>query len=161
MWEHFHQYILYTVYIYIYIYIYCVHILWINNIPTLLECLWSLLAGTRADIEHPGLIVITSSTSSQCGLVISPLITDHMTQFTCQYIQCGPIGDPVKLCPRQVPCLYEGQSVSLFYFQVQCHLLAGFIVGNFSYFPVRSTLSVVTIKHFSQSQSNSMMLDTS
>lgn len=43
-----------------------------------------------------------------------------------------------------VSCLYEGQSVPLFYFQVQCQLLAGFIVGNFSYFPVGSTLSLLS-----------------
>ena len=62
-----------------------------------------------------------------------------MTHFTSQ---CA--------AASQVCCLYEGQSVPLFYFQVQCQVLAGFIVGNFSYFPVSSTLSVVTISHFWQ-----------
>ena len=67
----------------------------------------------------------------------------------------------------QVSCLYEGQSVPLFYFQVQCQLLAGFIVGNFSYFPVGSTLSLLSGSNSSvnlqppiQLQSSSVMRHT-
>ena len=96
----------------------------------------------RDDVWYPGLIVITWARLAWSSLPSLQIIwpTSHLSLHQWS----------VKHCPRQVSCLYEGQSVPLFYFQVQCQGLAGFIVCNFSYFPVSSTLSVVTIKHFWQ-----------